>query len=61
MQEVACSAHNLMSMLLPKRFVKALWTLDMLLTGMYIYTCITHLSLWHDQDVTTMLCVTQMS
>lgn len=34
-QEVACSAPNLMSMLLPKPFVKPIWALDLLMSGVH--------------------------
>jgi len=32
-QEVACSAPNLMSMLLPKPFIKPVWALDLQMSG----------------------------
>ena len=32
-QEVACTAPNLMSMLLPKKFIKGIWALDLQMSG----------------------------
>lgn len=50
-QEAACSASNLMTMLIPKPFLKSIWALDVQMAGMCSIMDISIILLLHNSYI----------